>query len=258
MYAILDTNILLLDAYNLINLGQDGSIIVLPETTLDEIDSKKSGHSEIAFQAREFGRLLTKATRGGTEKFEDITATVLHLDNVTIHIATTSTYPDLSNVDPKIHNDRKIIEIALQYWNNFPDSKFVSNDVLCRIRAESFHIPVTDLKNVETTDLEFTRIVQVTPEQFSILYRSNITDIVPDHRPENYNYVFVNDITAQTKLATIESSGSISIISKDTENELAKQDATPMNSGQRFLSRAIQNQLVDIVVCEALAGSGFN
>ena len=29
-----------------------------------------------------------------------------------------------------------------------------------------------------------------------------------------------------------------------------------MNSGQLFLSRAIQNPLVDVVVCEALAGSG--
>lgn len=255
MYKILDTNILLLDAHNLINLAQDGSIIVLPETTLDEIDSKKSGHSEIAFQAREFGRLLTKATRGGTETFEDITATILHLDDVVIHVATTSTYPDLSNMDPKIHNDRKIIEIAIQYWNSFPDSVFVSNDVMCRIRAESLNIPVTDLKNVETTDLEFTRTVQLDSDTFSTLRYKPILDIVPDHKPENFNYQFIDTFSGQMKLANI-SNGLIEILGKDTENELAKQDATPMNAGQKFLSKAIQSQYTDVIVCEALAGSG--
>ena len=62
----MDTNILLLDSYNLINIAKSMSpspIVVLPETVLDELDSKKSGFTEIAYQARQFGRLLSKANK---------------------------------------------------------------------------------------------------------------------------------------------------------------------------------------------------
>ena len=41
-YYILDTNILLEDASNIYKLSQDAkNLIILPETVLDEIDSKK-------------------------------------------------------------------------------------------------------------------------------------------------------------------------------------------------------------------------
>ena len=62
-YLVLDTNILLLDANNLTTLGKD-YIIVLPETTLDEIDAKKSSTDpEIRYQVRAFGRLMQSKTR---------------------------------------------------------------------------------------------------------------------------------------------------------------------------------------------------
>ncbi|MDK2062395.1 PIN domain-containing protein [Aliarcobacter butzleri] len=54
-YYVLDTNILLEDATNIYKLSQDGkNLIILAETVLDEIDTKKSGFDEINFQAREF------------------------------------------------------------------------------------------------------------------------------------------------------------------------------------------------------------
>ena len=44
---------------NIYKLSQEGkNLIVLPETVLDELDSKKSGFDEINFQAREFARIL--------------------------------------------------------------------------------------------------------------------------------------------------------------------------------------------------------
>lgn len=51
-YYLLDTNILLEDARNIFKLS-DGAknLIILSETVLDEIDSKKSGYDEINFQA---------------------------------------------------------------------------------------------------------------------------------------------------------------------------------------------------------------
>ena len=59
---LLDTNILLEDATNIFKLAEEGkNIIILPETVLDEIDSKKNGFDEINFQAREFARILENA-----------------------------------------------------------------------------------------------------------------------------------------------------------------------------------------------------
>ena len=48
----------------------------------------------------------------------------------------------------------------------------------------------------------------------------------------------------------------IDILGKETEKELRRQDISPKNVGQLFLSRAIQNPSIDIVLCEALAGTG--
>ena len=60
MFKILDTNIVLLDAYNIINLADKNTTIVIPATVVDELDSKKSGLSGIAYQARQFGRPLSQ------------------------------------------------------------------------------------------------------------------------------------------------------------------------------------------------------
>ncbi len=41
-YYVLDTNILLQDSNNIFKLSQEGNnLIILPETVLDEIDTKK-------------------------------------------------------------------------------------------------------------------------------------------------------------------------------------------------------------------------
>jgi len=58
-YYLLDTNILLEDATNIFRLSDESkNLIILTETVLDEIDTKKSGFEEINFQAREFERIL--------------------------------------------------------------------------------------------------------------------------------------------------------------------------------------------------------
>ena len=64
---VLDSNIVLLDAKNILTLGK-GAIIVLPEIVLKEVDNKKSGFGELAYQARQMGRILATFEVGGTEK----------------------------------------------------------------------------------------------------------------------------------------------------------------------------------------------
>ena len=153
-YLTLDTNILLLDAHNLTSLSEDGSIIVLPETVIDELDAKKSGHSELAFQAREFGRILTKAENKGVQIENDYTITTLNVDDTTIQVISLSDYKLPKNLDPKVVNDRKIIEVGRFIHKRLPangedSATFMSNDVMCRLRAQAFGLSTEDYKEVD-------------------------------------------------------------------------------------------------------------
>lgn len=260
---VLDTNIILLDAYNLVNIAKSVTphpIVVLPETVLDEIDSKKSGHTEIAYQARQFSRLLSKAKRLSTDNdeypsFKLMTTTRLSLDGVEIHICSLGSYPHFADDETNIRNDRKILHVAELLHRRHSCVTFCSNDVMCRIRAESLGIPTTDHKLVSDTDLQFVRRLTIDSELFSNLHNTPIIEVDLDYRPEYYNYVFTDESSGQVKLATLRN-GLIDILGKDTEAELRRQDVPPANSGQLFLSRAIQNPAIDIVLVESLAGSG--
>jgi PhoH-like ATPase len=254
-YKCLDTNILLLDAYNLINLGKDGSTIVIPATVLDEVDAKKSGTSEVAYQARQVGRLLSKAVSTSTRNDSYLGFVLeLELDSVKLMIISPTRYPSFSEHDSSIVRDRQIIYTAslLARDNNVT---FISNDVMCRIRAQAEGLAASDLKLVDNVDIEFTKTLSVNSELFSKLHNLSILEADPDYEIYNYNYIFVDAVTAQTKLGTV-ANGFITILGKETEKELRIQDLNPINAGQLFLSRAIQDQSIDIVVCNSSAGTG--
>lgn len=254
-YLVLDTNILLLDAANLINLGDEETQIVLPSMVLDEVDSKKSGFTEIAFQAREVGRLLTSGHKRKSVQTTDFTYTTITIEKRVVIVVEPTNYPSFADTEPNIIADRKIIYTA-QLWHAIePDTVFMSNDVMCRLRALAIGLPTRELRQTQQTTFEFIKHLEVSDEQFIALHNKPIIDIDPDHLVENYNYVFTAPSTAQHKLAYIDN-GSIQIIGKVTEDELRRQDISPINAEQLFLSRAIQDHTVDIVVCEAKAGSG--
>ena len=258
-YKVLDTNIILLDANNIFALGGEEVVLVLPETVIDEIDSKKSGHSEIAYQARQFGRLLTKATRLGTEFDYNGSGTIitkLQIDKISIWVVSLEEYPDYSDTEPNIINDRKIIEVAKILSLTINDElKFVTNDVMCGLRAEALGLYTESIKVTDNVDLEFIKEFEVDQETFRALHRKSIVDVDSSYKPENFNYKFTCQEIGQMKLATI-NNGVIDIIGKETEVALRRQDVNPVNAGQLFLSKAIQDTSINIVVCEAKAGSG--
>lgn len=256
-YKIVDTNILLLDAHNLVNLGKDGATVVIPETALDEVDVKKSGVTEIAFQAREVGRLLAKATKGEVIRKDNLTISKFELYGTHIEVASSADYGDIMEVEPAIFNDRKIIDVASQYMHAFKDDEveFLSVDVMCRVRADSLGLKAVDLQYVESIDIEFTKTVEVSDEVFRVLHNSKVLDVDPEFTPNVFNYKFVNAHTTQVKLATL-SNGLIQVIGRDTEQELRRQDINPANAEQLFFSKALQDSSISINICEAKAGTG--
>jgi len=255
-YKVLDTNILLLDAKNLQILGKDGSIIILPETTLDEIDVKKTGFGELAYQARETARMIKGAEKTGVIKHANMVINTKKLDDTILWVVSSTNYPDFRNEDPKIINDRKIIDIASQIKKvNIGEVIFITNDIMCENRAEAVGLYVEDVKDIDNVTFNFTKELSVPHEVFTSIHGRDITTIDYDYTKENYNYKFTSHDTSQMKLATIKNN-TINVLGKDSETELRKQNVNPANADQLFMSRAIQDQTIDFVVCDALAGSG--
>jgi len=244
---VIDTNIILLDANNIITLAKD-YIVVIPEIVVQELDSKKTDMGELGFQARSFGRLIASGTPTITTK-NALTVATITLNNNKIEIISIPVYPINYN------NDRKIIYIAEQVQKIYGPITFMSNDVACRIRAMANNISAIDLKEVEKTEYQFIKHLNVTSALFSTLHNRSISEVDTSHELENYNYVFHDVETGQSKLAII-SQGIIDILGKTTENELRKQDVNPCNFEQLLLSRAIQHPDIDIILSEAKAGSG--
>ena len=118
-YYLLDTNILLEDATNIFKLSDESkNLIILTETVLDEIDSKKCGFDEINFQAREFARILENSNIIESIKYQDKKIVRLKIKNRyenIIDIVSKDEYRASSKkVSSNILNDRKILELAVE------------------------------------------------------------------------------------------------------------------------------------------------
>lgn len=253
-YIVLDTNVILNNAHNIFTFPAN-TTIVIPETVVDELDSKKSVIGEIGFQAREFGRLLASATKLPLERISALTIAKFKLENINIHLTSTSNYPDYTDTSPSVTNDRKIIEIAKQYQSIYENVTFYSIDVMCRTRAESEGLTTSDFKEVERTDYEYVKTISLDFDTFSNVHNKPILLVDPEYKPENYSYIFTCLDTAQHKLANIYN-GNVDVLGKVTETELRAQAVTPANNEQLFLSRAIQDTSIDVIILEALSGSG--
>ncbi len=255
---VLDSNIVLLDANNILTLGKD-AVIVLPEIVLKEVDNKKSGFNELAYQARQMGRILATFEVVGTARIDGaIMTTLLNMsEKVTVEIVSLERYDGIDSNDSGA-NDQKIIQIAQKMQELHGNVTFITNDVLARIRAIAVGLNVTDLKLIDDAEFEFTKELEITdPEVFRTLHDSDIYQVDPKYKLENYSYKFTDEMTGQVKLATV-NNGFLKVLGKDTEKIIRQQDCAPINSEQLLASKAILDQSIDLVVIEGQAGSGKN
>ena len=255
---VLDSNIVLLDANNILTLGKD-AVIVLPEIVLKEVDNKKSGFNELAYQARQMGRILAMFEVVGTARIDGaVMTTLLNMsEKVTVEVVSLERYDDIDSNDSGA-NDQKIIQIAQKMQELRGNVTFITNDVLARIRAIAVGLNVTDLKLIDDAEFEFTKELEITdPEVFRTLHDSDIYQVDPKYKLENYSYKFTDEMTGQIKLATV-TNGFIKVLGKDTEKVIRQQDCAPINSEQLLASKAILDQSIDLVVIEGQAGSGKN
>lgn len=252
---VVDTNIILLDHNNLFTLAKNypGYEICIPETVVEELDSKKTVMGEIGYQARALGRLISRAERPKNKMIIDNEGFIYShyiVDGTNLTIITAPSYPEINRTSTSLTNDDRIVYVAQQL-----NAKLVTNDVMCRIRAEIMGVDSTDFKHVEDTKLEFTKHLTVSNSDFINLHNSVVDTIDPDYKQENFSYMFTCEDSKVTKLSTIVN-GSIKVIGKESERELRSQSVNPSNKEQLILASLIQDSTVDLTICEALAGSG--
>ena len=258
-YFVIDTNIILEDATNLFKLCDNGSnLIIIPETVLDEIDSKKSGFEEINFQAREFARILESSITKSTKERNGHKIISLEIDGTkkaNIDIISKDNYEISSkNIALNIFNDRKILEIALfaqEFYTK--DIEFLSMDIMARTRAVSLNINVNSLKgDSKEFDYEFIKDIEIKFDDLETLNGQNIVDFDTNYKCHNFSYCFNVKSSDQVVLANIQNR-KIRVLD---ECEIRSQIITPLNKEQLFFSNAINEPYFNILVVDALAGSG--
>ncbi|MFY9069849.1 PhoH family protein [Aliarcobacter butzleri] len=258
-YYVLDTNILLEDATNIYKLSQDGkNLIILAETVLDEIDTKKSGFDEINFQAREFARILEDSNIISSTKKDLYKIIRLKINNkdTVIDIISKDEYEiNSKNVSLNIINDRKILEIST-FANTYYKHKieFISLDIMARTRAISLDIKTNSLlgKDKDIFDLDFIKYIDINFEDLEYLDNEEIIKFDKDYKPYNFSYCFKVKHSDQVLLANIQNK-KIKLLD---EIEIRDQVITPLNKEQLFFSDAIINHFYNVLIIEAKAGSG--
>ena len=259
-YYLLDTNILLEDARNIFKLS-DGAknLIILSETVLDELDSKKSGYDEINFQAREFARILENSEVLSSNKHEDfkiIRLKLINQDETIVDIISKDEYSiNSKNISLNILNDRKILEVAKfakNYYNK--DIKFVSMDIMARTRAISLDIKSVALhgKDSDKFNFDFIKNIDINFEDLEDLDNQDIINFDKEYKVSDFSYCLKVKHSDQVILASIQNK-KIKILD---EEEVRNQIITPLNKEQLFFSNAIINHFYNVLIVEAKAGSG--
>lgn len=255
-YIVLDTNILLIDAENLL---QHNKVVVVPEVVIDEMDSKKSLiGSELGYQARKFSRLLSKAevitVNHDEHKDIKVTETLLKIKDCYVLFTAFSNYT--AEEGRSYTNDRKILEVA-KYYSNKNQAVFMSNDNAARLRAVSLGITTTEHLVVDEVNTEFTKEYVVNDlALFEKVDGKDVLSVIPTHTRGTFNYILSNPDTTQVKLCYVDNDV-LHYIDGVVEKDIRKNvDIAPINTQQIFLARALQDTSTDIVICEALAGSG--
>lgn len=269
-YYVVDTNIILEDAQSVITLSDNSeNLIIIPETVLDEVDSKKSGYDEINFQAREFGRLLSdyghliSMRTASNHKIVELEL-LINDSRVRIDIITKESYSSdsLKNINVNILNDRKILEITTfafdHYLTNVENTenrfKFLSLDIMARTRAISLSIPTDTIKGNQDSsfDYEFHKTIiidkDVSPEEINGL---SVLEIDKNYQTHNFSYSII--LPSSRELLCAVHDEALYVLD---ENEIRCQTVSPKNKEQLFFSNAILDDRYDIVIVDAQAGGG--
>ncbi|MFN8673467.1 MAG: PhoH family protein [Candidatus Sericytochromatia bacterium] len=256
---IVDTSVILDDVYSIFLLSEEGkNRVIIPETTLDELDAKKKGFEDINFQAREFHRLLDEAKTidefelGGTNG-DKLYSIMIMIHNGIFELVSKKEYKvSYQKESPNIFNDRKILEVATY----FKGATMVSNDIAMRIRARSLKLKAEPLKKNMSHNVDKIDFIEI------INIQSSDKDKIKFGKDEDFgkkfscftNVIFVCEDTGENILAFYKQDG-FHILD---EKKLRSLVVNPKSKEQLFFLNMLLDKDVPIVVCAGVTGSGKN
>lgn len=252
---VIDTNIPLDDPSNIVRLYDNGNILLLPEVVIDEMDAKKSGFDEINYNARQFARLLEESEIISKYSTDDLLLIKTKIEslNIELYIVSKQEYKcESTKVALNILNDRKILEVASDASNVFPELIFISLDIMARTRALSLGIDTETLKGKDQKlEFQFHKTLSVQNVK-TVKDGTDIYSIDADYKPENYSYTLEDETTGQQRLFSVQNNHLFEV----DESILEKQNVKPINKEQKFFSNAILEGHANVILCDAKAGSG--
>ncbi len=251
-YSI-DTNIILDNPSNIIKLYDNGNTIIVPEVVIDELDAKKSGFDEINYNAREFARFLEESEIISKEQKGSLLFIKTKIESLGIElfIVSKNEYKcENTKVAVNILNDRKILEIASDATQFFPELIFISLDIMARTRALSLGITTETLKGKDQKlEFEFHKTLEISD------FTGKINDLVKTIHlePETTSLEIMNE--AGKKFFYFKNKNNQFEL-LDEKNE-KKFPAPPLNLMQKVAANIIYDE-ADISVIFGAAGCGKN
>lgn len=252
-YAV-DTNIILDNPSNIIKLYDNGNIIIIPETVIDELDAKKSGFEEINYNARQFARFLEDSEIISQESKNNLLfiKTKIESLNIELFIVSKKEYNcENTKIAINILNDRKILEITKECQNIYNDIKFISLDIMARTRALSLGLDTETLKGKdEIVNFEFHKNLIIDNFNGNL---SDINDEISKFPNETTSFEVMN--IAGKKFYYFKNKNNTFELIEDKNEK--KFPAPPLNLMQKVASNIIYDG-ADVSVVFGAAGCGKN
>lgn len=254
---VIDTNIILQNIQNIANLSDNGTnIVVVPETVLLELEDKKKLTNELGYYSREFARFLASTKIKEIDIKQNYKVVKLYKDNLIVHIISKDKY---ETVVEQHHisesNDKRIIEVAEVAKEYYRGQKviFLSIDIYARTFALFKNIKTQTLNDdkSEVPSFEFLKTIKVDDAISNDINLKSVYEIDSEYRSENFCYTLQKQNGAITN--AIVSNERLHIMEDGDFDTLC---VKPANLRQRFLSKAIMENLYNIIVVDAKAGSG--
>lgn len=254
---VVDTNVILQNLQNIINLSEEGkNIVVIPEVVMIELEDKKKGLDELGFQARSFARFIAEAKVKEVDHQDGFKVVKLYKNEIALHIITKDKYETHIEINQIAEsNDKRIIEVAQIAREYYKGSKitFVSIDVYARMFALFKGLKTESLRDdkSEIPANEFFKSIEVSKDTFLSLDRANITNIDTTYKNDNFCYEFISEDGNK-------SYGVIKQEKIDLINELdfRGMKVKPVNIRQKFFMKAMLSNKFELIVIDAKAGSG--
>lgn len=256
---VLDTNVILQSAESIFKFDEHD--VVISDSVLEELDSKKQLQTEIGRNARAFSRYIDEFRLKGT------LTTGIQINELggTLRVITYNDHIGLllPNLDMN-KADNRILATALSIPQTEPyQVVVVSNDTNVRIKADIYGIPAESYQTDRVAKDDFYSGIQqlVIPtiliDKIYDLGLLELNDVLPELDEEPYPnecFVFHGDCNLkQTALARYNATmKEFKLLPQDMKT----MDILPRNTEQQFLLDIIKDPEISIVSVNGKAGSG--